>query len=105
MAKIRLSAIKAKADRGFISSTFTLGAAGPYDDLERTVEVRNVADVQRELDGFAKEIEARARKLGIGASCSVRLMRGERAPAGFRKQQWNAYVNLDEQKDDDTAAA
>lgn len=100
MAKIILDASKAERSHGCVCVHLDIGGTGPLAHMRCTSEVKNVAEAREELRLWAQEVERRAQALGIGARASLMLARGERAPNGFKKENWGVYVNLDEAKDE-----
>jgi hypothetical protein len=65
-----------KTDHGY---TVIMDFSEPFPT--RNVEAKTTADALAHLDAYAKDAEA----TGLSLMCSIRLMRGERAPSGFRK--------------------
>lgn len=77
MPTLILNSYSAERNGAFLSIAIT--AEGPLP--KRTVEIKRTADAVTALDAYKAELAA----LGKPAVASMRLARGERAPAGFRK--------------------
>jgi hypothetical protein len=88
MTKVRLIANKAYSNPRFhtISVIFDFKDHFP----SRIVEVNGTAGAIAALEQYSKDAEATGQSLCV----SVMLVRGERAPNGFRKIKHERYVNL-----------
>jgi hypothetical protein len=87
--RIILSAYPAQREGQFVQISLMLGGDNPFP--RQILDVDGLKGCEAAFNGYVEQIKA----LGKGASVGVSLARGHRAPPGFKKRRWEAFVNLE----------
>jgi hypothetical protein len=92
MAKIKLHTYKVHdvSPQGFISISIGLGEGPPFPD--EVIEATKLGDVQAKFEDYKARAAATGKRLQVTAT----VMKGSRAPAGFKnwRQADRTFVNI-----------